>query len=159
MYGDDAFENDELVIMVKPSIVMFSDKIADQEATKRKKEAANKLPDAVVIDKDGARNFAMPNSSGPSAAPANVTTSKATAASPTTASTAPESVTPPPELMVSEPTPAPMPAVPAGTDNNALVSRSLMQRGFSHAFDELLQPTTALPQSAADTPTGAGDKP
>ena len=32
MYGDDQFANNELVIMVKPAVVLFSDKVATQEA-------------------------------------------------------------------------------------------------------------------------------
>ncbi len=58
-YGDEQFENHELVVVVKPSVVLFSDATARME--KKKKEVAKgTLPDAVVIDKDGAKPMALP---------------------------------------------------------------------------------------------------
>ena len=58
MYGDDTLLNNELVIMVKPSVVLFSDKISTEEA--KAKEDAKPLPAAVMIDKDGAKELALP---------------------------------------------------------------------------------------------------
>ena len=107
-YGDNAYQNHELVVVVKPSVILFSDKLAETDS--KKKDDTNKpLPDAVLIDKDGAKPVAMP---------AAMTTSS-----------------------LPVPPPAPTPPVPlAPNDNNAVVDQRLMQRGFSHAFDDLLQP-------------------
>jgi len=140
MYGDSQLQNTELVIMVKPSVIMFSDKVATEEA--KKKELARPLPAAMVIDKDGAKALDLPGRQSSVDAPQPLTP-YATAA-------------PPPELMLKEPNAAqPQPLVPYGnapvvaSDEAAPVDQRMMQRGFSHAFDQLLQPGTA--QSAADT--------
>jgi len=135
MYGDDTLQNNELVIMVKPSVVLFSDKVAVQEA--KAKEEARPMPAALVIDKSGTNTLAIPAATAPSGA--------ATEA----AVTLPQPLTP---------APTPLQSAPVATDaDNAPVDRRLMQRGFSHAFDQLLQPTSSMPQNAADTPSG--DKP
>jgi general secretion pathway protein D len=104
-YGDNKYQNHELVIVVKPSVILFSDKMAVAEA---KKKSENKpLPEqAVLIDKDGTQAVAMP-----------------------AAATLPSPYVP------QQP---PIPLSPY--DNGAVVDQRLMQRGFSHAFDELLQP-------------------
>jgi MSHA biogenesis protein MshL len=157
MYGDDTLANNELVIMVKPSVVLFSDKISTEEA--KRKEASTPLPDAVVIDKDGAKDLAMPGRTPPVAAAAPAL------AAPASFTDAPIITTPGPETVSYS---APQPLVPAQQappmqpapiasmdDGSAPVDRRLMQRGFSHAFDELLQPSSS-PQADAVPP---GDKP
>ena len=107
-YGDNSMENHELVVVVKPSVVLFSDKQAVAE--KKNKEESKPLPEqAVLIDSAGSRSVAMPAS-------VNL----------------PESETP------SAP---PIPIAPY--DNGAVVDQRLMQRGFSHAFDEMLEPSSS----------------
>ncbi len=122
-YGDNQRNNHELVIIVKPSIVLFADKSATEEA--QKKETSKPLPDAVVIDKDGSRTLALPQPiQAPQTlpAPAPVATRQ-------------------PELMMPAADISPLPTV-AGSpgDDIAPVDKTLMQRGFSHAFDQMLQP-------------------
>lgn len=130
-YGDDQFENHELVVVVKPSVVLFSDRM-DAEREKKKKLAGKSLPDAVVIDKDGSRQLAIPDSQtlpGQNVPPQPLPP-QAAALPPTK-----------PELMAADPSAAPTAPIPlAPSDDGAPVDRRLMQRGFSHAFDELLQP-------------------
>lgn len=119
LFGDDTLQNHELVIVVKPSVVLFSDKTSTMEA--KKKEDSKSLPDAMVIDKDGTKTLTLPKiQSGPVAAPPFAK----------------------PELMATEFNPAPTQDVAlAPSADGAPVDRRLMQRGFSHAFDSLLQPT------------------
>jgi hypothetical protein len=46
-----------------------------------------------------------------------------------------------PELMMPAADITPLPTVATSSDDNvAPVDKTLMQRGFSHAFDQLLQP-------------------
>ena len=131
-YGDDQLENHELVIVVKPSVVLFSDTMATAQA--KKKEVSRPLPDAVMIDKDGSKPLAMPG-------PKDVPPPPSTPSPPAAALTPARPETPfHPELMATEPNAdltSPIPIAP-GTDDS-LVDRRLMQRGFSHAFDSLLQ--------------------
>lgn len=111
-YGDNTLENRELVVVIKPSVILFSDKIAT--AVKKDKEEGKPITDeAVLIDKNGTQSIAMPN-----AADASNTTPSAPAA-------------------------PPIPLTPY--DNGAVVDQRLLQRGFSHAFDELLQPSPTGP--------------
>ena len=115
MYGDDQRNNHELVIIVKPSIVLFSEKSAIEEA--KKKENIRPLPDAVVIDKDGSHTFALPQPKPVMA------------------------ISRSPELMLPDPNAETTQNVAiAPSDDGAPVDKQLMQRGFSHAFDQLLQP-------------------
>ncbi|MGE3624362.1 MAG: type II secretion system protein GspD, partial [Bdellovibrionales bacterium] len=110
MYGDDKLSNTELVIMVKPSVILFSDKVATEEL--RKKENATPLPQAVMIDKDGAKALALPGTM-----PSDKTTTAA-AAKPASLGSSDmplmmPAVAPQPELMVSEPNAAqPIPLSP-----------------------------------------------
>ena len=113
-YGDDQKDNHELVVVVKPSVILFSDAASTPESSK--KRDTRPLPAAVLIDKDGSSQIAMPGSAPPTA----------------TASAKPVPLAP-----------AAPPALPLPTDTgeqSALVDQRMMQRGFSHAFDELLQP-------------------
>jgi hypothetical protein len=109
MYGDNKLENHELVVVVKPSVILFSDKTAIAET--KAKETSKPLPEqAILIDKDGSKPVEM---------------AKATPVALVTPST---------------PTPPPAPPIPLTSyDNGAVVDQRLMQRGFSHAFDQLLQ--------------------
>ena len=143
MYGDDTLLNNELVIMVKPSVVLFSDKATIENA--KKKEDAKPLPAAFVIDKDGAKELTMPGRE--SAAPSTLAPQAASLIMP-----------PAPTLDAPQPlAPQPVP-VAVNDDGTAPVDRRLMQRGFSHAFDELLQPSVP-PQNAANAAPTGGDKP
>lgn len=128
-YKHDKLKNSEMVILVKPSIVLFADGAPEDPAKKaaavRAAVTAKPLPDAVVIDKDGPRSFAMPGASGPLAV-------------------APASWEPParPELMQPAPE-APLSSVPvAPSADGAPVDKRLLQRGFSHAYDEMLGTAT-----------------
>ncbi len=83
----------------------------------------------MLIDKDGSKVIAMPGSEEP----APIKTAVAVK----------------PELM--EPTSNSTPTQPiplAPSDDGAVVDRRMMQRGFSHAFDELLQPSPPANLSA-----------
>ena len=124
VYGDDKMSNNELVVIVKPSIVMFADS-SSTTGTQRKQEAAKPLPSALLIDKDGTKPIAVP--SAPAQAPDATTIPTASALRP--------------ELMVSAPNAAPTAPMPLQpSDDNTPVDRRMMQRGFSHAFDSMLTP-------------------
>lgn len=129
LYGDTQRTNNELVIVVKPSVILFSDR--NEKLAAQQKEQAQPLPAAVVIDKDGAKTLNMPNAQNTPSAPAANETAAATAE---------------PEPSAGQPAP----------DDNEPVNRMLMQRGFSHAFDQLLQPSASLPKSASE---GNGNQP
>ena len=130
LFGDAQKDNHELVIIVKPSIVLFSDKAATVEA--QRKENSKPLPDAVVIDKDGSRALAIPQPKSASAVSAPQ-------------SLAPIPVAVKPELMMNDAqaTSTQNISISPG-DDNAPVDKLLMQRGFSHAFDQLLQPAGSV---------------
>ena len=126
-YSNDELENRELVVVVKPAVVLFSDKMANAEA---KQKEDGKPSQAVIIDKDGAVPLTVPGNTAP----------------------APVSSLPPvsyakPELMVTAPDATPTQPIPlTPSADGAAVDKRFMQRGFSHAFDQLLQvpaPTTA----------------
>ena len=120
-YSNDELENRELVVVVKPSVVLFSDKQALADARKNEE---NQPSEAVMIDKSGARTVNIP---GTPATPA-----------PVAMAPAPVAYTKP-ELMVpagDAATTAPIPLTPSA--DGAPVDKRLMQRGFSHAFDQLL---------------------
>jgi type II secretory pathway component GspD/PulD (secretin) len=123
-YGDDQYQNHELVVVIKPSVVLFTDKL--DAAREKAKEANRSLPDAIVIDKDGTKTLALPS-------PQNVLPSPL----PPQAKAVPSLPAAKPELMVSEPNLTPTAPVAPSADG-APVNKSLMQGGFSHAFDELL---------------------
>jgi len=113
---DDQYKNNELVILVKPSIVLFSDvPIVAEEKPKEKAPEMPKPPlDAVVIDKDGVKILKLPD-------------------------TAPQPLplTPVTPTALSEPMPEMTPASPfAQASDGALVDKRLLQRGFSSAFDD-----------------------
>jgi Flp pilus assembly secretin CpaC len=137
LYGDVSRNNHELVMIVKPSIVLFADKSASEEA--RAKETAKPLPDAVVIDKDGSKVLSLPQPKAATAAPLPVASHVLTTpAQPQAAALKPELVQP--EI----PTTPTQDIALAPSDDGAPVDKRLMQRGFSHAFDQLLQPSGSL---------------
>lgn len=125
-YSRDQNKNTEIVILVKPSIVLFSDS-GEGDIKKPKKTAVDitkPLPDAVVIDKDGVKTMALPDPTKP-----------------VLPSEPPVAVKP--ELMVPE-EPKRLSSVPVSPSaDGAPVDKRLLQRGFSHAFDEMLTPTSA----------------
>jgi hypothetical protein len=125
-YGDEQMQNHELVIVVKPSVVVFSDKGEAAEA--KKKENSKALPDAVFIDKDGSKPLMVPS----------VQNQQAPVPATTASFIQPNAVIPQMQPML------PARDVPiAPSEDGAPVDRRLMQRGFSHAFDDLLQPSGA----------------
>lgn len=130
LYGKDTRENRELVVIVKPSVVLFSDKKASEDI--KKKQVSKPLPDAVVIDKDGVQTLAMPgreHASQPLLQEA-VMPAQATVAVAAT-----------PELMNYDPYAKTTAEIPiAASSDGAPVDKRLMQRGFSRAYDQLLQP-------------------
>jgi hypothetical protein len=137
-YGDDQFQNHELVIIVKPSVILFSDNMAMAQA--KKKEVIRPLPDALVIDGNGAKSMAMP---GPKDVPSSPLPPQAVAITPNK-----------PELMITDPAAAPTAPIPVSpSTDGAPVDKRLMQRGFSHAFDTLLRND---PKNVAD---GTGGTP
>jgi len=126
-FAHDLLKNTEIVILVKPSIVLFADNAEPEKkkprAPKRTKASIDVEPlqEAVMIDKDGTQMIALPDPSKPLGQP--VAQAK-------------------PELMVSE-EPTPLSSIPvAPSADGAPVDKRLMQRGFSHAFDEMLTPAS-----------------
>jgi Flp pilus assembly secretin CpaC len=135
MYGDLQRNNHELVMIVKPSIVLFSDKSASEEV--KKKDSSKPLPDAVVIDKDGARTLSIPSAKLSAAVAATDNATQFAAAD-----QRPQPNARRPELMLNDPDAVSMQAISvAPSADGAPVDKSLMQRGFSRAFDELLRPS------------------
>jgi MSHA biogenesis protein MshL len=138
LYGDDQRNNHELVMIVKPSVVLFSDKARTVEA--KRKEDSRPLPDALVIDKDGTRTLKIPQAKLAAAVAA-----ADNATQPPGAASVPGLQSPPvglrPELMENDPQAASMQNISvAPSADGAPVDKLLMQRGFSHAFDQLLAP-------------------
>lgn len=128
-FSRDQMKNSELVILVKPSIVLFREAEEPEpvaKGSKKKTVAAEPVPDAVMIDKDGAKTVKL------SGGPVEKTDLQPVAL------VAPEKQ---PELMVYEPPSAPLSGIPvAPSADGAPVDRRLLQRGFSHAYDEMLAP-------------------
>jgi len=127
-FSHDTLQNSELVILVKPSIVKFSD--PPEEKPAEKSRASNKEPlAAVMIDKDGAKPLAVPSSPRPAPAPMSA-----------------QPVVPvetKPELMTEAPAYQSLSAVPVEPSaDGAPVDKRLLQRGFSHAFDDLQKPVS-----------------
>lgn len=134
-FAKDSLKNTELVVLVKPSIVQFAESPEEEEPKKKSRSAkAASQIDAVVIDKDGAKPFKMPD------APAQPVPLQSASSLPT----------PKPELMVPAQAvgggmPS-LPAQPSGGDGS-VVDKSLLQRGFSHAYDELQKPVYSYGRS------------
>lgn len=114
-YHRDQLDNSEIVILVKPSIVLFVDSeeaeapshTASRPQAKAKEVSVEELPDAVLIDKDGSKTLALPMAS-------------------------------------LEPTPSLLSATPlaTGSGDGAPVGKNLLQRGFSYAYDSMLAPSS-----------------
>jgi len=119
----DDFKNTELVILVKPSIVKFADSVenAKEEKPMGKSSSLSPPQDAVMIDKDGSQVIKLPSSQQ-----AAVEASSSYR----------------PELMQPHPVKENVAAIPISQEDDALVDKRLLQRGFSHAFNELQEPTT-----------------
>ncbi len=135
-HANDEFKNTELVILVKPSVVLFTDSSATQEAQARDKakgvDVTKPQLDAVVIDKDGATTLKMPDT------PSQPLSLQSQASSPK------------PELMTPAAGAAPIGNVPISpSEDGAPVDKRLLQRGFSHAYDELLEPASVTRSDAA----------
>ena len=138
-YGDNKLENHELVLVIKPSVILFSDMTA--VASSKAKDEAKPLPEeAVLIDKDGSKAIKMPTAPGADTGAASATTADAMpAAAPVSAPAA------------DAPQAPPIPLNPY--DNGVVVDQRLLQRGFSHAFDEMLQsPTTSTADKSGGSP-------
>jgi Bacterial type II and III secretion system protein len=148
LYGEDQRQNRELVILVKPSVVLFEDTSRDTKKDQPKKQQETPvssapavapvpdMPPAVLIDKDGKQDIASPASPLKAAAPLDLTPSGPLAETP---------------YLKRETTAA----VPIATDEGeAPINKRLLQRGFSKAFDNLLEPEPELARGKGfDSPT------
>ncbi len=130
-YSDDQAVNKELVVVVKPSVILFSD--AASRIEEKKKQDNQPMPAPVLINKDGAKPLASPMASGQPGTPLS--------AMPTPS----EYIKP--ELMQPAPAPMPTPAAFVPSEDGAPVDRLMMQKGFSHAFDDMQQPMSLSPSS------------
>lgn len=143
-YDSDKLENSELVVLVKPSIVLFSDEPVKPEGKPKKLSAempvtSAPLPQAVLIDKDGSKPVAVagqpvqpqlqPQLQPMEAAPAPSEPPAQTAAAETEG------------IPLGPPTPLSSIQV-APSPDAAPVDKRLMQRGFSYAYDEMLIPVS-----------------
>ncbi len=119
-YSRDQLKNTELVILVKPSIVLFEEGLAEAadsylSPSTQKVTASVGVSDAVMIDKDGTKILSLPSTQPQAALPLYNTESAVPASS------------------FSET----MRAYAPQAQDGAVVDRRLLQRGFSHAFDEM----------------------
>lgn len=112
MSAKDELKNSELVVLVKPSVVKFADPNPNSPAL-QPLPTITPGTDAVMIDKDGPRIIKLPD-----------------------APKQPQQLQPGPGAALStQPT---YNVVDAG-GQGATVDKSLLQRGFSHAFDDMLE--------------------
>ncbi|NCC02722.1 MAG: hypothetical protein EOM37_01545 [Proteobacteria bacterium] len=123
-FSRDQLKNTELVVLVKPSVVVFAEKKIDPETEKLKERMNDALSEqtAVVIDKDGAKMMQLPADQG---------LQTPTVPAPYRA-----------ELMVpydgrAQPV-QPMPLTPS--ENGTAIDGRMMQGGFGQAFRELSEP-------------------
>ena len=123
MYGRDQIKNSELVVLVKPSIVLFAEAPDAQQPKKKENRKKPVEIEAVMIDKDGSKPINIPDAPTPSYAPIMALPAAR------------------PELMVPSPAPERLSAIPVSpSPDGAPVDKRLLQRGFSHAFDEMQDP-------------------
>jgi len=125
-FGRDQMKNTELVILVKPSIVKFAEAEPTDTSKKSSRTAGAKMPavEAVMIDKDGTTPISRPQTEGHSISPQSLAPTQ-------------------PELMVSVPTTPPLSDVPISpSPDGSFVDKRLLQRGFSHAYDDLQEPVS-----------------
>lgn len=126
-YSDDTLQNSELVILVKPSVVLFSDKkfVEDEEKADvmKKRGARQTLPDAVVIDGNGTQILKQPVEGRLPLPGAGATSFNQS------------SYVPSNDAGIAN-----LNALPTEPLNNgtAPVNRLLLQRGFSHAFTDMM---------------------
>jgi type II secretory pathway component GspD/PulD (secretin) len=135
MYGRDQLKNSELVVLVKPSVVLFAESSDVNAPPKKDKKKKPMDIEAVMIDKDGAKPIRIPDEPSMRYAPV--------AALPEVK----------PELMVPATTTEKLSSVPItpGSDK-APVDKQLLQRGFSHAFDELQEPVPLVGKPIGGVP-------
>lgn len=135
-YGDKQANNRELVMIVKPSIVLFSEQKSVDEKKKGEKPEDEKLPEPVVIDKDGSRSLSSALKPLPQVPTESITSSMVLP--PVSPVSVPDLKTATLTMTQDKPTPLPRP-LPADTtaDSKVAVDRNLMQRGFSQAFSKL----------------------
>ncbi|MER2519659.1 MAG: hypothetical protein ABTQ34_03105 [Bdellovibrionales bacterium] len=139
-YGSDKLENHELVIIVKPSVILFS----DANARKARKAAEHtSLPTPMLIDQEGARSIALPQLPAPQRQnPQPVV----------------EDIPPLPRgtRLLARPTPNQSTTAVLKGDDGAPVGTNMMQRGLANAFDSVaqtMQPaTTHAPLSRGAMP-------
>jgi type II secretory pathway component GspD/PulD (secretin) len=120
-YSSDTLKNTELVLLVKPSVVMFADTPEESENAQRAREQKEKkkdyLLDAVVIDKNGAQKLKIPDYQ------LKEEESKRK-----------EDMAPFAEERKQ------VPLYQSSLPEEPPVDKNLIQRGFSYAFDDLLEP-------------------
>lgn len=146
----NSYKNTELVILVKPSVVLFSDK-SEAEKPKNGTGKSNALgksvmeyPDAIYIDKDGVAPVSVMQGNIVSGQPV-VNYTEQNLGNPAMNGLGGESAALPAQSFptgykMGEPLSL-MPALPKQNEENrlqtALVGQQFMQRGLSHAFDQM----------------------
>jgi Flp pilus assembly secretin CpaC len=125
LYGDETRSNRELVMIVKPSIVLFSDK----EGEPVKKKTASGLPQPIIVDKDGSRP--LPSQNKPALTPVRTRDDDP---EPEPVNIEVKNVFPP----IKRPTPQPAIMMPSLSDMPT-TEIGASDTDFSHAFDKLLR--------------------
>jgi len=136
-FGHDQVKNTELVILVKPSVVMFASAADEDKAslkkTMRADEGRGPAQQAVMIDKDGSQPINLPP-----------VTAQPVALQPASSR---------PELMVPSQPALALPELPATPEQEGSpVDKRMLQRGFSHAFDELQSPSPVYGAASGGVP-------
>lgn len=137
MFSDDQFMNNELVVMVKPSVVVFTDS-GDVEDDQKKSAATNMAisidPNMVIIDNSGARTL-KPSSGSP-----RLPTQLKPAASvvmPLTSATVSAQPQGPDTPDAVHGAAVPNSGASDQGDKGVSVNNGLLQSGFGSAFDSL----------------------
>jgi Flp pilus assembly secretin CpaC len=143
MGASDVKQNRELVILLRPAIVLFADD--KQLAEERKEERRRPLPEPVVIDAAGSRPITMESEPRTVSDQADESSAFAALSTPGNVarggSNATQTINAGNQVALFGPTSG-TPVGAPGPDVS-LVDRGLLQRGFSYAFDELLVPMPA----------------
>lgn len=137
--SQDKKQNRELVILIKPSIVLFADDKMIAEA--KAEEAKKPLPEPVMIDAQGSRPVSF--LAQPEALQTQAEEVSSLGASSGAKPGDPFGFQPANDI----------PRGPASPDQQ-LVNSGLLQRGLSYAFDELLLPPVSGSAPAPNTTTG-----
>ena len=144
MRNTNVVNNSELVILIKPSVVLFADDKMLAEA--KRLEQKRPLPEAVVVDGTGARPLSFMQEAGVLQGQIDQATSAAQPAPTTATSAAPATAAATTETSAASSLAAPdfpaglnVPVGDAGQDVS-LIDKGMLQRGLSYSFDQLLYP-------------------